>query len=192
MADDIMIRPAVEGTQRVLGAAVRNGVQRVVQTSSVAAVAYGYEDKNRTFSEKDWSRLDGKIEPYQKSKTLAEKAAWDFVNNLPAGQSLELATVCPGYVLGPVINDRQPTSTSLHKMLMEGREWAREQEAKNKKAAIPTDAPGSVLRREKRGEDERLKTLLEWLIQRRHEEVGSEDAYMTYTEIIKQVQLLML
>ncbi len=118
--EDDLIRPAVEGTRRVLAAAVRNGVQRVVQTSSVAAVAYGYKDKNRTFSEKDWSNLDGDIAPYQKSKTLAEQAAWEFVGSLPEGESLELATVCPGYVLGPVINDRQPTSTSLHKMLMEG------------------------------------------------------------------------
>ena len=118
--EDDLIRPAVEGTRRVLAAAVRNRVQRVVQTSSVAAVAYGYSDKNRTFSEKDWSNLDGDIAPYQKSKTLAEKAAWEFVGSLPEGESLELATVCPGYVLGPVINDRLPTSTSLHKMLMEG------------------------------------------------------------------------
>ena len=115
-----LIRPAVDGTRRVLAAAVRNGVKRVVQTSSVAAVAYGYDEKDRTFTEKDWSNLDGDIAPYQKSKTLAEKAAWEFVSSLPEGESLELATVCPGYVLGPVINDRQPTSISLHKMLMEG------------------------------------------------------------------------
>jgi nucleoside-diphosphate-sugar epimerase len=118
--EDDLIRPAVEGTRRVLAAAVRSGVQRVVQTSSVAAVSYGHGNKNRTFSEKDWSNLDGEIEPYQKSKTLAERAAWEFVETLPEGESLELATICPGYVLGPVINDRQPTSTSLLKMLMEG------------------------------------------------------------------------
>jgi dihydroflavonol-4-reductase len=118
--EDELIRPAVEGTRRVLEAAVRNGVQRVVQTSSVAAVAYGYTEQNRTFTEEDWSKLDGDIEPYQKSKTLAEQAAWEFVASLPGGQSLELVTVCPGYVLGPVINDREPTSVSLHKKLIEG------------------------------------------------------------------------
>jgi dihydroflavonol-4-reductase len=118
--EEDLIRPAVEGTRRVLEAAVRNGVQRVVQTSSVAAVAYGYKDQSRTFTEKDWSRLDGGIEPYQKSKTLAEQAAWEYVASLSEGKALELVTICPGYVLGPVINDREPTSVSLHKMLMEG------------------------------------------------------------------------
>jgi len=115
-----LIRPAVEGTRRVLAHAARNGVQRVVQTSSVAAVAYGHTEQSRTFTEKDWSNLDGNIEPYQKSKTLAEQAAWEFLDTLPEGESLELVVVNPGYVLGPVINDREPTSVSLHKTLMEG------------------------------------------------------------------------
>jgi nucleoside-diphosphate-sugar epimerase len=118
--EDDLIRPAVEGTQRVLSAAARNGVQRVVQTSSVAAISAGHQDQNRTFSADDWSNLDGEISAYPKSKTLAEKAAWEYVENLPEGQSLELAVVNPGYVLGPVINDRQPTSVVLHKTLLEG------------------------------------------------------------------------
>jgi dihydroflavonol-4-reductase len=118
--EDDLIRPAVEGTLRVLKAALRSRVQRVVLTSSLAAMTYGHPNRSRTFTEADWSKLDGDIEPYQKSKTLAEQAAWDFVNSLPEGKSLELVAICPGYVIGPVINDRTPTSITLHKMLMEG------------------------------------------------------------------------
>ncbi|MCB2178553.1 aldehyde reductase [bacterium] len=118
--EDDLIRPAVEGTRRVLGAAARAGVKRVVQTSSIAAVSAAYPDQNRTFTEADWSLLDGDIEPYPKSKTLAEKAAWEFVESLPPEQSLELAVINPGYILGPVINDRQPSSVVLHQTLMNG------------------------------------------------------------------------
>ncbi|MBN2045572.1 MAG: aldehyde reductase [Anaerolineales bacterium] len=115
-----LIRPAVEGTRQVLEAALRNQVQRVVMTSSTAAVSYGHQDQDRVFTHKDWSDLNGSIEPYQKSKTLAEKTAWEFIRSLPEGYFMELAVVNPGYVLGPVINHRAPTSISLHQMLMQG------------------------------------------------------------------------
>ncbi|WP_054812477.1 SDR family oxidoreductase [Nocardia arizonensis] len=105
-----LITPAVEGTLRVLRAAAADpGVTRVVLTSSVAAIAYGHDvDDVRT--EADWSVVD-RIAPYQKSKTLAERAAWKFAENLPEGQSLELAVVNPGMVLGPV-QSATVTSTS--------------------------------------------------------------------------------
>ncbi|MBH0780790.1 SDR family oxidoreductase [Nocardia bovistercoris] len=105
-----LITPAVEGTLRVLRAAAADrGVARVVLTSSVAAIAYGHE-RDAVRTEADWSVLD-KIPAYQKSKTLAERAAWDFVDHLPEGQALELAVVNPGMVLGPV-QARAVTSTS--------------------------------------------------------------------------------
>lgn len=118
--EEDLIHPAVEGTRRVLAAAARAGVARVVQTSSVAAVSSADPNQNQVFTEDNWSWLDGDIDPYPKSKTLAEKAAWEFVENLSPGQSLELAVINPGYILGPVINDRQPTSVALHKTLMNG------------------------------------------------------------------------
>ena len=116
--EDDLILPAREGTKRVLRAAARQGIQRLVLTSSIAAVSAGYTDKARTFSEKDWSNLDGEIAPYPKSKTLAEKAAWEFVGNLPEGQKLELAVVNPGYILGPVLDAEPRTSNEMHIKLM--------------------------------------------------------------------------
>jgi len=66
----------------------------------------GAEDPNNlrlNFSGDDWSIVDA-LDPYSKSKTLAEKAAWDFVKNLPDGEKFELATVNPGLIVGPNLN----------------------------------------------------------------------------------------
>ena len=77
-------------------------------TSSVAAVAYGHDvDEVRT--EDDWSVVD-RIPAYQKSKTLAERAAWEFVESLPAATGLELVVVNPGMILGPLLEARTSTS----------------------------------------------------------------------------------
>ncbi|MEP6896799.1 MAG: NAD-dependent epimerase/dehydratase family protein, partial [Chloroflexota bacterium] len=81
-----LIRPAKEGTLRVLRAAANNGVKRVVLTSSVAAISAGYPREKTHFDEKDWSLSDSPtIGAYPKSKTLAERAAWEFIKNLPPG-----------------------------------------------------------------------------------------------------------
>ncbi|WP_280217188.1 NAD-dependent epimerase/dehydratase family protein [Nocardia neocaledoniensis] len=104
-----LIEPAVEGTLRVLRAAAAAGVRRVVLTSSVAAVAYGHErDEVRT--EADWSVVD-RIPAYQKSKTQAERAAWDFVESVRGTSELELVVVNPGMVLGPLL---EPTTSTSH------------------------------------------------------------------------------
>ena len=108
-----LIRPAVEGTLRVLRAANEASVRRVVQTSSVAAVLHGH-DRNRVFDESDWTNLDNPVAAYPKSKTLAEKAAWEYVNQPEV--TLELATINPSYVLGPVL-DAQKTSASAEVIL---------------------------------------------------------------------------
>lgn len=115
-----LITPAVEGTTRVLQAAARTdgAVKRVVVTSSVAAVAYGHtEVPSAALTEADWSNVDN-CQPYQKSKTLAERAAWDFVESLPDEQRFELAVINPGFVLGPMLSDVGGTSAELIKRLM--------------------------------------------------------------------------
>lgn len=120
--DDEMevIGPAVDGTKRVLtaAAATRGGVKRVVLTSSIAAVAYGHRDNSeRAFTEDDWSVVEN-CDPYQKSKTLAERFAWDYVRALPADQRFELAVINPGFVLGPLLDADVQTSSELVKRML--------------------------------------------------------------------------
>jgi dihydroflavonol-4-reductase len=76
-----LIIPARDGTLRVLRASREAGVKRVVITSSTAAVAYGHKPQSQPFDESNWTNLDGgaEVQPYVKSKTLAERAAWDFI-----------------------------------------------------------------------------------------------------------------
>ncbi|GAA0492754.1 dihydroflavonol-4-reductase [Paractinoplanes deccanensis] len=114
--DDEMVRPAVDGTLRVLRAARDAGVRRVVMTSAIGAIAYGHAPRDTPFTERDWTNAGARIAPYQKSKTLAERAAWDFVNG--EGRGLELATVNPTAVLGPVLGpDYSPSLGALARML---------------------------------------------------------------------------
>ncbi|SDP41783.1 SDR family oxidoreductase [Actinacidiphila guanduensis] len=113
-----VIRPAVDGTLRVLRAAADSGtVRRVVLTSSVAAIASGHPDDHKVFTEADWSVVDA-IPAYEKSKTLAERAAWDFAATLPDGGGFELVVVNPGFVLGPVRHAPVGTSVNLVRRLL--------------------------------------------------------------------------
>jgi dihydroflavonol-4-reductase len=115
-----VIGPAVDGTRRVLTAvaATQGRVKRVVLTSSVAAVAYGRHDaSDKVFTEDDWSIAEH-CDPYQKSKTLAERFAWDYVRALPAGQRFELSVINPGFVLGPLLDPDVQTSGELVKRLL--------------------------------------------------------------------------
>jgi nucleoside-diphosphate-sugar epimerase len=117
--EDDLIVPAREGALRVLRAAADAGVERVVMTSSMAAISYGVERRGRVFTEDDWSNPDSpKIPPYEKSKTLAERAAWDFVASLPEERRLELVTINPGLVLGPVLDADWGTSGEVVRKLM--------------------------------------------------------------------------
>ena len=85
-----MLGPAVDGTLRVLKAAKKNGVKRVVLTSSTVAIMGG--KKTGTITPDDWSDLNSKnISTYFKSKTLAEKAAWDFINNQSGDQLIRIS-----------------------------------------------------------------------------------------------------
>ena len=95
-----MLGPAVDGTLRVLKAAKKNGVKRVVLTSSTVAMMGG--KKTGMLTPEDWSDLNSKnISTYFKSKTLAEQAAWDFINNQSGDHILELVSINPGGVFGP-------------------------------------------------------------------------------------------
>jgi nucleoside-diphosphate-sugar epimerase len=115
-----LIRPAVEGTQRAIGAALRAKVERIVVTSSMAAIMYGH-DKARTapFTAADWTDLEGRqISGYVESKTRAEKAAWELVDK--AGRHDDLATINPGAIFGPLLDEDPGTSVALLKRMFDG------------------------------------------------------------------------
>lgn len=118
VAEEEWVTPAVEGNLRVLRAAREAGVKRVVLTSAFGAIGMGHGPLHRPFDERDWSDLSGPVAPYQKSKTLAERAAWDFVAREGAG--LELSSVNPTAVMGPALGPDYSHSIRLIKNLMEG------------------------------------------------------------------------
>ena len=110
-----LIIPARDGTVRVLTAAKAAGVKRVVLTSSIAAVTRdSSKPKSHVYTEADWSVVD-EAEAYGKSKTIAERAAWDFAEE----QGLELVTILPGPVLGPVLSKDCSTSGDLVSQILE-------------------------------------------------------------------------
>jgi len=116
VAEDDWVRPAVEGNLRLLRAARDAGVKRVVLTSAFGAVGAGHRRSiGRPFVETDWSDLDGPIAPYQRSKTLAERASWDFIAR--EGNGLELASVNPTMVLGPALGDFSHSIRTIKQML---------------------------------------------------------------------------
>lgn len=116
--EDELIKPAREGTLRVLRAARDAGVKRVVVTSSFAAVGYGHAPRDTPFDERDWSNPEAKVSAYVRSKTLAEKAAWDFMAR--EGGALELTTVNPVGVFGPILSADVAASIDLLKQLLKG------------------------------------------------------------------------
>jgi len=117
-SEEDWIRPAVDGNLRLLRAARDAGVKRVVLTSAFGAIGAGKASPGRPFDEEDWSDIDGHIAPYQKSKTLAERAAWDFVSE--NGNGLELATINPTAVMGPALGPDTSHSLMMLKSMLEG------------------------------------------------------------------------
>ena len=113
-----LIDPARDGVLRVLRAALGAGVERVVLTSSVAAVAYG-QPHDHVFTEADWTVVDDpRVGAYEKSKTIAERAAWDFMAAHPdAGTTL--AVINPGLVLGPLLSGEWSTSGEAIKKILD-------------------------------------------------------------------------
>jgi nucleoside-diphosphate-sugar epimerase len=117
--EDELIVPAREGALRVLRAAQRARVRRVVMTSSFAAVGYGHPPRRSPFTESDWTDADAAgLSAYVKSKALAERAAWDFIAR--EGGGLEFATVNPVVVFGPILGPDYSASILLIKRMMEG------------------------------------------------------------------------
>lgn len=113
-----LIVPARDGALRVLEAARDAGAKRVVMTSSVASVGYGRDTAEKTYTEQDWSDVNGRaMSAYAKSKTIAERAAWDFIAK--DGNGLELSTVLPALVLGPILAaDFSPSVLLVQRLMM--------------------------------------------------------------------------
>jgi len=120
--EEELIIPAKQGTLNVLTAASNAGVKKVVLTSSSAAIIYGKEKSNRSglYSENDWTDLTNRKDttPYIRSKTMAERAAWDFIEKDTSG--LELTTICPGAILGPVLEEDLSASANIVVKTMDG------------------------------------------------------------------------
>jgi nucleoside-diphosphate-sugar epimerase len=117
--EDELIVPAREGALRVLRASRDAGVKRVVLTSSFAAIGYGQAPQAAPFDETSWTDPNGgDVRPYVKSKTLSERAAWDFI--AAEGGPLELSVVNPVGVFGPVLGADYSTSILLVQRMMDG------------------------------------------------------------------------
>ncbi len=117
--EDELIVPARDGTLRVLRTAREAGVKRVVVTSSFAAVGYGHPPQTTPFDETNWTDLTGRdVNAYAKSKTLAERAAWDFIAR--EGGDLELSVVNPVGVFGPVLGPDYATSILFVQRALDG------------------------------------------------------------------------
>jgi nucleoside-diphosphate-sugar epimerase len=119
-ADELIV-PAREGTLRVLRAGLAAGVERVVVTSSVAAVRNGAgASDGRELNEADWSDPDDrKLTPYTRSKTIAELAAWQYARE--QGAEERLVTVQPGAIVGPILGTDRSYSLEAIERLLEGR-----------------------------------------------------------------------
>lgn len=117
---DVVVRPAVEGTERVLRFAAEAGVTRIIMTSSIATVGYGlgHERGIRHYTEEDFTNLDGmrRSWAYCIGKTRAERAAWIFSR----ARGLELTTIHPGAILGPATDADTSISLGLVTGLLDG------------------------------------------------------------------------
>jgi nucleoside-diphosphate-sugar epimerase len=116
---DELIVPAREGTLRVLGKALDHDVQRIVVTSSIAAVRLAKGGEKRTLNEDDWTDPDSPdLTPYVRSKTIAELAAWDLARE--RGAEDRLAVINPGAIIGPVLHEDLSYSLQAVERLLKG------------------------------------------------------------------------
>jgi len=120
--DAEIMRPAVDGTLRALDAAQANGIRRVVMTSSTVAVMNTALPPGRSaYDERDWTDPGNPhATPYIKSKTVAEKAAWAYVDT--RAPEVKLTVINPGFVVGPPLDDRFGTSLQVIQRLLRGRD----------------------------------------------------------------------
>lgn len=112
-----MVKMAVDGVLRVMKAAKDAGVKRVVLTSASGAVISGHQSHPQIFTEKDWTNLSANIDAYQRSKTLAEQAAWEFANK----ENMELSAVNPVAVMGPVLGKDFSHSNQIIRAMLTGK-----------------------------------------------------------------------
>ncbi|MFT7588563.1 MAG: dihydroflavonol-4-reductase [Limisphaerales bacterium] len=117
-----LIRPAVEGTQRALNAAKKTGIKRIVITSSMVSML-GDANGSININQDSWTNVNAKhATPYLKSKTLAEKSAWDFIKNQQGDDKLELVVVNPGPIYGPTLSGNlSGESMGIYKNLITGK-----------------------------------------------------------------------
>ncbi len=116
--DDELIVPARDGALRVLKAARDAKVKRVVLTSTCGAIYYGHPPQTAPFDETSWTNIQGEMSAYVRSKAIAERAAWDFMD--AEGGALELSVVNPSGIFGPVLGSDFSSSIELVKRLMSG------------------------------------------------------------------------
>lgn len=117
--EDELIVPARDGALRVLRAARDAEVERAVMTSSFAAIGYGHKPRTAPYTEKDWTDISsGDVAAYPKSKTIAERAAWDFIAR--EGGGLELSVVNPVAIFGPLLSADYAPSILIVKRLLDG------------------------------------------------------------------------
>jgi len=118
------VKPAKEGTRRVLEGAMKEPlIKRVVITSSIAAIAYGHDDLSaeKELGPKQWTNLENPaVTPYQRSKTVAEKFVWEFKETMKP--SFDICTINPGMVVGPLLSEiaYRATSSKQVKQLLKG------------------------------------------------------------------------
>lgn len=113
---DEMVKMAVDGTLRVMKAAKEAGVKRVVLTSASGAVIAGHKFHQEIFTEEDWTDLSSNIDAYQRSKTMAELAAWEFAKR----ENMELSAVNPVAVMGPVLGQDFSHSNQIIRAMLKG------------------------------------------------------------------------
>ncbi|WP_238918652.1 aldehyde reductase [Clostridium sp. YIM B02555] len=113
---DEMVKMAVDGTLRVMKAAKEAGVKRVVLTSASGAVIAGHKFHQEIFTEEDWTDLSSNIDAYQRSKTMAELAAWEFAKR----ENMELSAVNPVAVMGPVLGQDYSHSNQIIRAMLRG------------------------------------------------------------------------
>jgi len=116
--EDELISPAKDGVLRVLKTSKEAGVKRVVLTSAFGAIGVGHKNRTTAYTENDWTNLDANIHPYQKSKTIAEQTAWAFIKK--EGGNLELSTVNPVGVMGPILGADYSHSHQMIRQMLEG------------------------------------------------------------------------
>mmetsp|Transcript_6783 Transcript_6783/g.5931 ORF Transcript_6783/g.5931 Transcript_6783/m.5931 type:complete len:349 (-) Transcript_6783:48-1094(-) len=117
-----LLKPAVEGTKAVLEACRKHKIKRLVVTSSIASIIdYARDISGSICTEEDWLEDFGRSTAYPKSKTLAEKAVWDFIDKLPEEEKFDAVTINPGFILGPLLTKCECSSADILSKLLRGK-----------------------------------------------------------------------